>query len=129
MVSRKQYSPTSLTNAYFAVKEDNWSVYKASKVYRVPEQTLRDRVIGRIDIDTVTTGRNPVLSRSEEEKLVSHLQVMAKYGYGYIRQEVCGIATDCATQLGKWTKENPFTLNWFNKFVKRWHQLRVLKPW
>ncbi|KAH3805636.1 hypothetical protein DPMN_133941 [Dreissena polymorpha] len=53
---------------------------------------------------------------------------MAKYGYGYIRQEVCDIATDFAIQLGKRTKENPFTLNWFNKFIKRWPQLRVLKP-
>ena len=119
VVSRRQYSPTSLTNAYLAVKEDNLSVYKASKVYRVPEQTLRDRVIGRINIATVTTGRIPVLSLSEEEKLASHLQVMAKYGYGYIRQEVCDIATDYAIQLGKRTKENPFTLNWFNKFIKR----------
>ena len=128
VVSRRQYSPTSLTKAYLAVKEDNLSVYKASKVYRVPEQTLRDRVIGRINIDTVTTGRIPVLSLPEEEKLASHLQVMAKYGYGYIRQEVCDIATDYAIQLGKRTKENPFTLNWFNKFIKRWPQLRVLKP-
>ena len=85
-------------------------------------------MIGRIDIDTVTTGGIPVLSLSEEEKLVSHLQAMAKYGYGYIRQEVCDIATDYAIQLGKQTKENPFTLNWFNKVIKRWPQLRVLKP-
>ena len=85
-------------------------------------------MIGRINIDTVTTGRIPVLSLSEEEKLVSHLQAMAKYGYGYIRQEVCDIATDYAIQLGKRTKEKPFTLNWFNKFIKRWPQLRVLKP-
>ena len=74
-------------------------------------------MIGRININTVTTGRIPVLSLSEEEKLVSHLQAMAKYGYGYIRQEVCDIATDYAIQLGKRTKENPFTLNWFNKFI------------
>ena len=120
VVLRRQYSPTSLTKAYFAVKEDNLSVYKASKVYRVLEQTLRDHVIGRIDIDTVTTGRISVLSLSEEEKLVAHLQVMAKYGYGFIRQEVCDIATDYAIQLGKRTKENSFTLNWFNKCVKRW---------
>ena len=86
MVSRRQYSPSSLTRAYVVAKEDNLSVYKASEIYRVPEQTLCDCVIGRIDIDTVTTGRIPVLSLSEEWKLVSHLQVMAKYGYGYNRQ-------------------------------------------
>ena len=62
VVSKRQYSPTSLTRAYAVVKEDKLSIYKASEVYRVPEQTLRDCVIGRIDIDTVTTGRIPVLS-------------------------------------------------------------------
>ena len=96
--------------------------------YRVLEQTLLDRVIGRIDIDTVTTGCISVLSLSGEEKLVPHLQVMAKYGYGYTRQEVCDIATGYAIQLRKRTKENPFTLNWFNKFIMRWPQLRLLKP-
>ncbi|KAH3801169.1 hypothetical protein DPMN_154816 [Dreissena polymorpha] len=130
VITRRQYSPTTLTKAYLAVKEEHLSVYKASKVFKIPEQTLRDRVIGRIsiDIDTTTTGRFPVLSLDEEEKLASHLQVMAKYGYGYIRQEVCNIATDFAIPLGKRTKENPFTLNWFNKFIKRCPQLRVLKP-
>ena len=53
---------------------------------------------------------------------------MAKYGDGYTRQEVCYIATDYAIQLRKRTKENPFTLNWFNKFIKRWPQLPLLKP-
>ena len=84
VITRRQYSPTTLTKAYLAVKEEHLSVYKASKVFKIPEQTLRDRVIGRISIDTTTTGRFPVLSLDEEEKLASHLQVMAKYGYGYI---------------------------------------------
>lgn len=128
VVFRRQYSPSSLTSAYMAVKENDMSVYKAAKVYKVPQQTLRDRVIGKVDIDTTSSGRNPVLSLSEEEKLVSHLEVMAKYGYGYIRQEVCDIATDYAVQLGKRCRDDPFTLNWFRKFVKRWPQLRVLQP-
>ena len=68
-------------------------------------------MIGRIDNDKVTTGRIPVLRFLEEERLVSYLHVMAKYGYGYIRQEVCDIATDHAIQLGKRTKENLSTLN------------------
>ena len=52
---------------------------------------------------------------------------MAKYVYGYTRHEVCDIATGYAIQLGKRTKENPFTLNWFNKFIKRWPHLWLLK--
>ena len=55
---------------------------KAAKVYKVPQQTFRDRVTGKVDIDTISSGRDPILSLSEEEQLVSHLQFMAKYGYG-----------------------------------------------
>ena len=104
-----------------AVKENDLSVYKAAKVYKISQLTFRDRVIGKVDIDTTSSGRNPVLSLSEEEKLVSHLRGMAKYGYGYIRQKVCDIATDYAVLLGKRSCDGPFTLNWFRKFVISGH--------
>ena len=45
-----------------------------------------------------------------------------------VYQEVCDIATDFGVQLGKRSCDDPFTLNWFREFVKRWSQLRVLKP-
>ena len=91
-------------------------------------QTLRDRVLGKIDIDSSTSGRAPVLSLEEEAKLVNHLQEVAKLGYGYSRQEVVDVASDYAFELGKRSKDQPLTLNWFVKFVGRWPELRVLKP-
>lgn len=91
-------------------------------------QTLRDRVLGKIDIDSSTSGRAPVLSLEEEAKLVNHLQEVAKLGYGYSRQEVVDAASDYAFELGKCSKDQPLTLNWFVKFFGRWPELRVLKP-
>ena len=53
----KQYSHESLKEAYKAVKEENICVLKASRLYGVPDQTLRDRISGRISIDTLKSGR------------------------------------------------------------------------
>lgn len=77
-------------------------------------QTLRDRVLGKIDIDSSTSGRAPVLSLEEEAKLVNHLQEVAKLRYGYSRQEVVDVANEYAFELGKRSKDQPLTLNWLN---------------
>ena len=117
-----------MIGAYRRVMEENVSVRRASIQFSVPMQTLRDRVLGKVQPDTVTTGRAPVLSMDEEARIVEHLQTVAKYGYGYTRQEVVDIASDFAVQLGKPTSSYPFTLRWFRTFLKRWPELRVLKP-
>jgi hypothetical protein len=54
----------------------------------------------------------------DEAKLVNHLKSVANYGYGYSRMEVVDLATDYGIQLGKRTKENLFTLNWFVKYTE-----------
>jgi hypothetical protein len=45
-----------MTNAYMADKKHNMAVHKAARQLLVPRQTLRDRTIGKIDADYVTTG-------------------------------------------------------------------------
>lgn len=131
-VARKKkyrlYSPTSLTNAYLMVKEKKMSVKKASRVFKVPDTTLRDRVLGKVDAETAVFGKAPVLDCYEEASLVAHFKTMASYGYGYSRQECVDIASDYATQLGKRTKDKPFTMKWMRGFLKRWPELKVLKP-
>ena len=117
-----------MIGAYRRVMEENVSVRRASIQFSLPMQTLRDRVLGKVQPDTVTTGRAPVLSMEEEARIVDHLQTVAKYGYGYTRQEVVDMASDFAVQLGKRTSTYPFTLRWFRTFLKRWLELRVLKP-
>ena len=110
------------------MKEENICVLKASRLYGVPDQTLRDRISGRISIDTLKSGRSPIFTLDEELKLVNHLQAVAKYGYGYTRQEVVDIASDYSNQLGKRASTNPLTINWFRGFIQRWPELRVIKP-
>lgn len=122
------YSPTAMTNAYKAVIESNIPVLRASKQFGVPENTLRDRVLGKVYPETVTMGREPVFTALEEAAIVNHIKIMANYGYGYTRHELADIASDYAFQLGKRNKENPITIKWAVGFLGRWPELRVQKP-
>ncbi|MES9884149.1 MAG: hypothetical protein ABW185_25160 [Sedimenticola sp.] len=117
-----------MINAYIAVKDDGIAVRKAAKIYCVPEATLRNRVNGSVHIDTVRSGAAPLLSQEEEVRLVDHVTLLAKVGYGYTRMELCNLATEYATDVGKRDRDHPLTLQWYRRFVKRWPTLAVKKP-
>lgn len=104
--------------------EKGMPVLKASRIFGVPRQTLRDRVKNVVSIDCVTciyTGRGRFY-------IVNHIKSMANLGYGYTRQEDVDIGTRFAENLGKQKHTDPLTLRWFSGFVSRWPELRVLKP-
>lgn len=42
------------------------AVLRASKVFNLPENTLRDRVLGKVDPDTVVMGKVPLFDQFEE---------------------------------------------------------------
>ena len=55
-----------MIGAYKSVMEDNVAVRRASIQFSVSMQTLRDRVLGKVQPDRVTTGPAPALSMDEE---------------------------------------------------------------
>ena len=122
---RKVYSRDALTTAYTQCVENKMSVRTAVKLFNIPRTTLRDRLSGKVHIDTVTT-KLPLFTVLEESKFVDHIKTMASYGYGYSRQECVDLASDMAMQLGKRSK--PLSIKWFLGFIKRWPGLRELKP-
>ena len=117
-----------MSDAFIAVKDEHMSVCKAAKPFCVPEQTLRDLVKGKVTIDCVAFGTQLILSEYEEAKVVKHIKIVANFGYGCTRQEVCDNASDYAVKLGKRQSDKPLTLNWYRRFIKKWPELRVLKP-
>lgn len=52
-----------MTNAYLAVKDKNMSVRRAVQPYSVPERTLSQLVLGRVDPERNTSGRFRVFSQ------------------------------------------------------------------
>ncbi|CAC5360072.1 unnamed protein product [Mytilus coruscus] len=124
-----KYSPTKLQNANQAVKDRGMAVHRASVRYNVPLTTLRDRVDGRIHIDTVKSGPAPLFSQEEEAKLVIYIKMMAAYGYGYSRSETIMMASDFAVYLQKRSKEKPLTNQWYDNFMSRWpEEIKLVKP-
>ena len=117
-----------MTNAYQAVREQNMPMLRASKQFGVPQTSLCDRVLSKVDPETVTMGKAPLFSNLEEANIVEHIKKMANYGYGYSRHELAGIAHDYAMQVGKRSKNNPVTIRWVDGFLGRWPELHVLKP-
>ena len=81
------------------------AVGTTSTQYGVPPNTLRDRVKGRIDPETLHTGPQPLFSQEEEVKLSNHMKSMADLGYGFTISEVVAKASDYAVFLKKRTPD------------------------
>ncbi|KAK3787621.1 hypothetical protein RRG08_034323 [Elysia crispata] len=124
---RKLYAKEALQAAYKAVKDSSISVNAAAKQYGVPLTTLRDRVDGRISIDTTRPGPPLLLAKDEEAEIVQFLHTMARYGYRYTRLEMGEIATDQAVEKGKKNpRANGLTTKWVDNFIGRWPSVRDL---
>lgn len=111
-----------------AVINKEMSQRRAALQFNVPRQTIRDRIIGKIDPECVTTGRSPVFSLEEEARIVDHIKEMASFGYGYTRQEVTDLGTDFAHCLNKKPPNESLTLRWFEGLMRRWPELKVTRP-
>ena len=125
--SYHQYDHTALDNAYVAVKDDGMSVHGAAKRFQVPLTTLRNRVDGRIHIDTFHGGI-PLFDQEQESGIVEHVKTMSEIGYGYTRAELVDLASDYAFSLGLREKGNELTMKWYYNFMKRWPELKAVKP-
>ena len=100
----------------------------AARQYSVPESTLRDRTRGIVDIDAIP-GHVTLLTSNEEQKLVAHISYMADIGYGYNKSGIHYMASDYAHSLGKEVPATEKLSNcWFYGFLKRWAELKVVKP-
>lgn len=122
-----QYDRENLLRAYEATQK-GVSMYRAARQYSVPEQTLRDRTKGLVDLDA-KIGFDTIFNKDEEDKLVGHITYMAEIGYGYNASGIKYMAKDYADSLGKHVKaKEALSNNRFYNFLKRWPNLKVVKP-
>ena len=86
-----------------AVKQGT-PVLRAALMYEISKQTLYDRVNGRVKHGTLP-GPKPYLSKREESKLAEFIVSVAAKGYGKTRQQIKGIAENCAHEKGVLSKD------------------------
>ncbi|KAJ8309869.1 hypothetical protein KUTeg_011734 [Tegillarca granosa] len=113
-----QYERANLQKAYNATLT-GMSVYRAARMYLVPESTLRDRTRNKVEMEP-TFG----FGTFKENKLVEHVTYMASIGYGYNK---IGIRL-CIT-IGKSIQSKSTLSNcWFYGLIKRWPDLKRWNP-
>lgn len=128
-IRRRVYDKMDLQMAFDATQK-GMSVYKAARMYRVPETTLRDRASGRISVDPmVRPGPEGMLSCKEDVRVAEHILHMADIGYHYRKVDIQRMAMDFAISLGKVVKsKRQLSNNWFYSFMKRWPDLKYARP-
>ena len=120
---RKRWSNENMIAALEAVKKGT-PVLRAALMYEIPKQTLYDRVNGRVKHGTLP-GPKPYLSKREESELAEFIVSVAAKGYGKTRQQIKGIAENCAHEKGVLSKEKRISDGWFNRFMDRQSHLSL----
>lgn len=125
--NQKPYDKDNLKRAFQATLS-GMSVYRASRVYKVPESTLRDRTRHNVSLDC-KPGPTRLFSDEEEKQLVEHIVYMANIGYGYTISDIQYMAADFARSLGKTVRaKEGLSQGWFYALLGRWDQLNVVSP-
>jgi hypothetical protein len=96
----RSYYANDLQKACYIVMQQGLPVERVAKQYSIPITTLKDRVNGRVHINTWRSGPQTMFTQEQEAFLCNHLITMAEIGYGYSRQETINLATDYAIILG-----------------------------
>ncbi|XP_052225347.1 uncharacterized protein LOC127840920 [Dreissena polymorpha] len=128
MKNMNQYTFEMMMAAYKAVKEDHMPVDRAAVTFGVPKQTLRDRVLNKVNL-RAKWGKDSLFTLDEEEQLVNHLESLAQVGYVVNRAQVNVLAIELAVKLGRRNSDDKLSNFWYYAFLKRWdHRLKVIKP-
>jgi transposase len=119
---RKKYTAEDLQLAVLAVKEQGYSVRKASEEFNVPKSTIQD---GLAEGHDHKIGRPMVLSEVEEDMLVELLQIMANWGFPLSQMDLCHFVKSYLDKKGVKTvmKDNKPTLGFVKSFLNRHPEL------
>ena len=108
-----------MTAAVNAVNNEGSSLRAASRLYNVPIESLRRRVIGQVDVECRPSPQT-VLSK-EEDHLAKYCIEMADRGFGLAREDVTRFAFQIAEKMNK---SHPFQngmagRGWYERFLSR----------
>ena len=120
----RQWNDDAMKRALEAVAEGKIGVNRAALEFNVPRTTLKDRISGRV-IHGSNMGPKTYLTHEEEKELVDFLVNCANMGYAKTRQDVLKIVHSAVLKKGK--QLDKISSGWWNRFCKRWPQLRLRK--
>ena len=118
---RKLWKDSDMKAALQAVGDKSLTVTQAASSYNVPRKTLDDRVKGKV-VHGTNPGRDPILTKEEEEYLCNYLFYMAERGFPLTRRMVMSFAWSIAERAGKASIFNPELGpgdHWWLNFRKR----------
>lgn len=115
--------------AMSAVRDQKVTISEAAKKYNVPRKTLDDRIKKRVEHGS-RPGPSTVLTKEEEDGLVSYLAYMAQRGFPLTRTLTKAFAWAIAVRSGtadRFGKEGP-SEHWWSGFRQRHPELTLRKP-
>lgn len=123
------YSQETLTIAIDLVKSGSLTTYRASKIYKIPKNTLADHVKGRRGKLSSTYGRRTDFTPEEEKSLADCIRCMEKWGFGLTRKEIIQIVADYVrlNNIKTQFKNGTPGEDWFLNFKCR-HNLSIKTP-
>jgi transposase-like protein len=125
----RRYTPEAPLKTYQLVKQKGVRVQKAARMFGVPPQTLRDRVLGHIHAKTFLYGGDTLFTHEEKKSLVEHVETLAELGYGYSNVRLQQLAGELAHDLGKKKENKAMSNKWLTGFLKCWNdRLTSLNP-
>jgi hypothetical protein len=112
-----------------AVKVDGMPYREASRHYNVPLETLRQRVIGTVEMGA-KSGPPTTFTTQEEDLLSNHLIDMADMGVGLSREDTMRMAYTMAEKMGKnhSFKNEAAGRGWYEGFRLRHPNLTIRTP-
>lgn len=126
---RKLWTDESMAAAVENVVSGKLGLREASRLYNLPIESLRRRVVGINEV-RCRPGPPTVLSDEVEDQLANYLVKMADMGYGLSRETVMKMAFDIAE---KTKSKHPFKDGtagraWFDGFRRRHPKLTIRAP-
>lgn len=115
---RKKYTKAQVAKALSSIQQ-GMSIYKASKLYKVPESTLRNK---RDEIYVnEKCGRQPVLNKSEEKQIVDWIRYLSTAGFPVSKNQLLHTVSTLVENLNR---PNPFKhgvpgKSWYLGFMQR----------
>ena len=102
-MASKRWTEEEMKAAIDEVQSGKMTQYRAAKIYKIPRQTLNDRLTNKVMSGNV--GRPIRLSVAEENEIVEACIIFSEWGYGIGKKEVISIVADYCKSKKKARKE------------------------